>query len=632
MSEWDDSATQIRGFAFDGADRILIADGNRQRADWLRAALGDDIRVEHSDSSRRVFERLTADPPHILVVGTELADISGAVLLAHAARYQLIGPHHGPTVFLLADNPLEMPAVDEQYVPIFYRLTPGLPIERIRELFQTVFARQNEPVVQTPREDPLKVRQIVEHAKRFGVQTELAGAATVVAAAIVDVCRADRARVLYFDDESGTLWDETNGGADEVPASAGLAGYVVRTGMPLALERAASDPAYRPPVDDPAGSGEERLAIQPVRDRDQHIHAVLFAVRDAKEPPFTAADQRLLQSLAEAWQPYVHQLAQESHARAKADELSAEQGGELFRQEAISHMIRRGHEGDVVRINPAWVSGAYWIVLASLIAAGVFSYFVRIHQYSEGPSIVKATGRSDVIAVDGGTVIEVAVANGDVVKAGQVVARLHDTEQAGRLRGLDAEYERRLVAYLQSPGDRSVGEALGKVVSDRDEAKANVDARAIRAPFDGRIKDLRVRKGQRVDQGTAVAAIVKKDVPEALSVIAFLPGSDRPRLRAHQQLRLTLPGYRGVHFTMEVRAISSEVLGAKEASTRYFGDRIGDSLGAQGTVVVVEGRLASASFEAEGQTFELHDGMIGRAEVQLDSKSVLETILPGIDL
>jgi multidrug efflux pump subunit AcrA (membrane-fusion protein) len=407
---------------------------------------------------------------------------------------------------------------------------------------------------------------------------------------------------------------------------------VVRTGVPLALERAATDPAYRPPVDDPAGSGEERLAIQPVRDRDQHIHAVLFAVREAKEPPFTPADVRLLQSLAEAWQPYVHQLAQESHARAKADELNAEQGGELFRQEAISHMIRRGHEGDVVRINPAWVSGAYWIVLASLIAAGVFSYFVRIHQYSEGPAIVKATGRSDVIAVDGGTVIEVAVANGDVVKAGQVVARLHDTEQAGRLRGLDAEYERRLVAYLQSPGDRNVGEALGKVVSDRDEAKANVDARAIRAPYDGRIKDLRVRKGQRVDQGTAVAAIVKKDVPEALSVIAFLPGSDRPRLRAHQQIRLSLPGYRGVHFTMEVRAISSEVLGAKEASSRYFGDRIGDSLGAQGSVVVVEGRLATASFEAEGQTFELHDGMIGRAEVQLDSKSVLATILPGIDL
>lgn len=630
--EWDDTATQIRGFAFDGADRILIADGNRQRADWLRWALGDDVRVESSDNSRRVFERLTADPPRILVVGTELADLSGAVLLAHAARYNLVGPHHGPTVFLLADTPLDAAVVDEHVIPIFYRLTPTLPVERVRELFQTVIARQDRPQITTPREDPARVRQIVEYAKRFGAQTELAAAAGVVVAAIVDVCRADRARVLYFDEDSGTLWDELAGTADEIPASAGLAGYVVRTGMPLALARAADDAGYRPPVDDPAGSGAERLAIQPVHDRDQNIHAVLFAVRDAKEPPFDAADLRMLQSLAEAWQPYVHQLAQESNARAKAEEHAAEQGGEIFRQEAISHMIRRGHEGDVVRISGAWVSGAYWIVLAALIAGGVFSYFARIHQYSEGPSVVKATGRSDVIAVDGGTVTEVAVANGDLVKAGQVVARLHDTEQAAKLRNLDAEYERRLVAYLQSPGDRAVGEALGKVVSDREEAKANVDARAIRAPFDGRIKDLRVRKGQRVEQGTPIAAIVKKDQEEGLSVIAFLPGRDRPRLRAHQHLRLSLPGYRGVHFNMEVRAISSEVLGAKEASARYFGERLGDALGAQGTVVVVEGRLATSTFEAEGQTFELHDGMIGRAEVELDSKSVLETILPGLDL
>ena len=631
MNEWDDSATQIRSIAFDGADQILIADGNRARGDWLRAVLGGDVRVEQSDNSRRVFERLTADPPRILVVASELADISGAVLLAHAARYNLIGPHAGPTVFLLADNPHQMPEVDEQLVPIFYRITPAVPFDRIRELFQIVFTRDAVSAPPT-RDDPARVRQIVEHSKRFGAQTELAAAAAVVETAIVDVVRADRARVLYFDDSSGTLWAETKSGADESPASAGLAGFVVRTGMPVAVDRASADGSYRASVDDPAGTGDERLAIQPVRDRDNHIHALMIAVRDQKEPAFQADDMRLLQSLADAWQPYVHQLAAESNARANAQERSAEQGGEMFRQEAISHMIRRGHEGDVVRVNAAWVSGAYWIVLASMLAAGVYSYFARIHQYSEGPAVVKATGRSEVIAVDGGTVTEIAVSNGELVKAGQVVARLHDTDQATKLRALDAEYERRLVEYLQNPSDRAIGEALGKVVADRDEARTNVDARAIRAPFDGRIKDLRVRKGQRIEAGTPIAAIAKNDQPEGISVIAFLPGADRPRLRAHQQLRLSLPGYRGASFNMDVRAISSEVLGAKEASTRYFGDRLGDSLGLQGTVVVIEGQLASAHFDAEGQTFELHDGMIGRAEVQLDSKSVLETVLPGVDL
>ena len=633
MSEWDESATQIRGFAFDGADRILIADASAARCDWLRRALGDDVRVEQSDNSRRVFERLTADPPKILVVGTDLVDVSGTVLLAHAARHQLIGPHRGPTVFLIADSQIETPNVDETLVPVFYRLTPELQPERVRELFQTAFSRQEQTGIEMPAYDPTRARQIIEHAKRFGVQTDIKGAAAVAEAAVIAVCRADRARVLYFDEDSGSLWSETADGTDEAQASAGLSGFVVRTGMPIALPRANQDPAYRAMVDDPAGSGNERLALQPVRDRDHNIHAVLVAVRDPANEPFTEEDQRLLLGIAEAWGPYLHQLALEAEAAdAREKKRGQTSGGEIFRQEAIAHMVRRGHEGDVVRVNPAWVSGAYWIVLLVLLAGGVFGYFVHIHQYSEGPSVVRVTGRSEVISYDGGTVTSVEVVNGQEVKAGQVLARLHDTEQAVKLRSLEAEFERKLVAYLQTPADPSVRQALGQIVSERESAIAAVNARVISASHAGRVKDIRVVKNQRVEAGGVIASIARADQPEGLAVIAFLPGSDRPRLRAHQKLRLSLPGYRNVHFDTEVRAISSDVLGAKEASARYLGERLADSVGVSGTVVVVEGRLASAKFEAEGESFELHDGMLGRVEVQLESRSVLESILPGLDL
>jgi hypothetical protein len=47
-------------------------------------------------------------------------------------------------------------------------------------------------------------------------------------------------------------------------------------------------------------------------------------------------------------------------------------------------------------------------------------------------------------------------------------------------------------------------------------------------------------------------------------------------------------------------------------------------------VVVVEGRVSSPTFEADGETFQLHDGMIGQAEVQLQSRSVLESVIPGL--
>src|SRR5262245_27808018 len=111
--------------------------------------------------------------------------------------------------------------------------------------------------------------------------------------------------------------------------------------------------------------------------------------------------------------------------------------------------------------------------------------------------------------------------------------------------------------------------------------------------------------------------------------MAFLPGGERPRLRGHQPLRLTFPGYRGAHIDSEVRAIS-DVLGAAEARVRFLGDRLGDSLPLNGTVVVVEARLASSSFEADGETFQLHDGMIGLAEVRMQSRSLLESLIPGL--
>src|SRR5262245_48715046 len=105
MGEWDAEATQIRAFPFVGADRILVADADLYRRNWLRHAVGGAFGVEEVDNARAALERLTGDPPRIFVVGTDLIDISGGVLLAHAARHGLLGAHRGgPIVFLLADS------------------------------------------------------------------------------------------------------------------------------------------------------------------------------------------------------------------------------------------------------------------------------------------------------------------------------------------------------------------------------------------------------------------------------------------------------------------------------------------------------------------------------------------------
>jgi biotin carboxyl carrier protein/CheY-like chemotaxis protein len=628
MGEWDAEATQIRAFPFVGADRILVADSDLFRRAWLRNAVSGAFGIEEVDNARAALERLTGDPPRILVVGSDLADISGGVLLAHAARHGLIGSHRGgPVVFLLADSPETSAQVDEAVVPVFYRLTPSLQPERLRDLLHHALAKgAPQPASRVVTEEAAaRSRQIVEHAKKIGLQQDVKSAARAAIAAVIDIVRADRARCLYYDDDSGALWSETEDGVDEASASAGVAGFAARAGSTVTLARAAADPAYRPHVDDPAGTGDERLAIQPVADRDGAIHAVLIAIREKDNPEFTEGELKGLKELADGWAPFIHQLALE----AEVESAAADRPDEMFRQEAINHMIRRGHQGDVVRVHPAWINSAFWIVVATVLASVGFAAVAEVHQYAEGPSVVRITGRKDLQAFDGGTVIGIEVKVGQEVTENQVLLRLHDTDQASRLRGLESEYERKLVAYLLAPADPAVRDALSALVAQRESAQANLEARAIRAPYDGVVRDIKVSVGQRVDPGTQVVSVARKDAVEGLAVVAFLPGSDRPRIRLHQPLRITLPGYRGANVSSKITAISADVIGAQQAKAKYL-DHLGDSLPMSGTVVVVQGMLPP-TFEADGKTYELHDGMIGRAEVQLESKTVLETAIPGLD-
>jgi multidrug efflux pump subunit AcrA (membrane-fusion protein) len=428
---------------------------------------------------------------------------------------------------------------------------------------------------------------------------------------------------------SGAAAQDGSGDDAESPVSSGIAGFAVRAVAGVIVPHAAEDALYRAEIDNPGGTGRERLAAQPVAGPDGHVHAVLIAVRDEHRPPFNHADLDKLEALAAAWAPYLLQLSM----RIEADQILGDRldrgPSDMFRQEAIVHLVRRGQRGDVVRVHPGWVHAAYWLVLASLLALVGFAALAHVHEYAEGAAVVQFTGRNELIAHEAGTIASLEAVRGQRVERGQVLARLHDADQVGQLRTLETEFESKLVAYLQSPSDPAVKQALGQIRSQRDSARLSVESRAIRAPHPGIVKEVLVRNGQRVELGSVVASIVADAGAEGIKVIAFLPGGDRPRLRAHQSLRVSLPGYRGVYLESEVRAIS-EVIGAAEARARFLSDRLGDSVPLTGTVVVVEGRLSSPTFEADGETFQLHDGMIGQAEVRLQSRSVLESVIPGL--
>jgi multidrug efflux pump subunit AcrA (membrane-fusion protein)/CheY-like chemotaxis protein len=621
--------TQVRARPTAAAHRVLIVDRSPEARRWLRAILAGAFDLEECDHGDLALDRIAAGLPRLLVVGPQLADMTGGELLARAVQW--LGDRDAPVTFLLAGPDGAFAEVDEGQVPIFYRLVPTMQADRIRGLL-TQAAQKVAPRPPAAQLAPGLAAVVAEHVTRMGAAQELPEAAAAACASIASLIGVARARCVFHDEGSGSLWTADDDEAQEFTAhaSSGLTGFAVRAAAGLILPRVGADPLYLAAIDDPPGRGDERLALQPVFGLDGHVHAVLSAVRAADQPPFDEHELALLEALATAWTPYVDHLAMRMEAEAILGDALEQPAKEMFRQEALQHLVKRGVRGDVVRVNPAWVRAAYWLVLASLAGAVAFGALAHVHAYTEGPAVVRFTGRTEVVAFDSGSISRLEVAAGQSVKAGQVLARMRDLEQAALLRSLDTEFEHKLVAYLQTPSDKGVRDALGPIVSQRENAQAKLESRVIRAPKDGVIKEVLVRDGQRVEPGKVLLTIVEHGTTEGLTVLAFLPGSDRPRLRAHQHLRLTIPGYRGAELGGEVRAISAEVLGATEARTRFLGERLGDSLPLTGTVVVVEARLASAEFEADGQKFSLHDGMLGAAEIQLESRSVLQTVIPGL--
>lgn len=621
-----------------GADQLLLADADPDARVWLRGVVAGRYGLDEVDTGAAALERIAAGDPRIVIIGRRLADMAGEELLARAAPY--LAPERrasatpAPVTFLLADPTGETPEVDDHAIPVFYRLVRGMDPKRVSELVAQAAARL--PPLPPRDPDPALAALVAEHARVIGGQTEPDAAARAAIAAVIALVGADRARCLYCDEDTGRVWSGAGSGdaggdadaeAPESPVSSGLAGFAVRAVAGVVVPHAADDALYRAEIDDPDGTGRERFAAQPVAGPDGHVHAVLIALRDEAGPPFGRADLDKLEALAAAWAPYLLQMSM----RVEADHILGDRldrgPSDMFRQEAIMHLMRRGQRGDVVRVHPGWVRAAYWLVLTSLGAALIYAAIAQVHQYAEGAAVVQVTGRSELIAHAAGTIASLDVRRGQRVERGQVLARLHDAEQVGQLNTLETEFESKLVAYLQSPADPAVKQALGQIRSQRDSARLGVESRTIRAPHAGVVTEVLARNGQRVEPGSVVVSIAQDPDAEGLKVIAFLPGGERPRLRAHQLLRLTLPGYRGAHLESEVRAIS-EVLGAAEARAQFLRDRLGDSLPLTGAVVVVEARLASPTFEADGETFQLHDGMIGLAEVRMQSRSLLMSLLP----
>lgn len=299
----------------------------------------------------------------------------------------------------------------------------------------------------------------------------------------------------------------------------------------------------------------------------------------------------------------------------------------LFRAEAVQHYTAAEARGDVLRLSPAWLQSVFWLLAASCVFVLAFVAWVPVSEYASGPVVVRFEGKREVPAPVSGTVASVEVRPRQRVVAGQVLARFVAMQELAELQRFDREFEQLLMRRMRDLGDESARQSLPPLRAQRDLARARLEAWTVRAPEAGVVTDVRIRRGQHLEQGDVVVAIAREDAPA--SVTALVPGSYRPMLAEGGVLRLELQGFSHAYQELEITEVGEELIGPQEVQ-RYLGPGLSESLTVQGAVVMVRAHPPSRYFQAGGHRFEYFDGMLGTADIRVRAEPILLLLVPGL--
>lgn len=594
----------------DHAPCVAIVSGTDAVATWIAEhvlELGRSIVVPRLQDLREHLAATTVDA--VIVESSRESDGALDAVFAQVGRdvpVLVAVPRGGPE-----------PPPDSR---VFYVLRPTLAVADVMALIRGAIYRAAPATTIPSRADAERLQRILSASARFVGASDLVEAAKVAEHSIRSFVASDRVHCLFHDAESGALWSETDEARDG-QATAGIAGFVARTGEAVMVERAASDPRYDPRIDDPEGDGDARLLVVPVGDGGG-VHAV-FVVARSDAPPFSEYDRDVMVSFADRAGPMMHHLA----LLVEAEAILRARRERLFRAESLQAHAAPGHRGDVVRVSPRWIHWAYWVLVVLMVAGFVYLVVGEVNQYSTGPAIVRVHERTELAAQSSGPLLAVHVSPGQHVEAGAPLARLDDTAFQAELRRVRRELDTQLRKRMLDPNDAAATEALISLRGQERGVLDRIELHQVRAPHAGTVSDLRIRPGQHIEVGDIVLSLVHDD--ERRRVVALLPGGDRPLLHPGMSLRLELRGYRYAYQSLVIEEVSNEIIGPTEVM-RFLGPQIGDSVTLPGPVVVVQAALPSETFVADGSTYDYHDGMLAVAEVRVRTESILELFLPAL--
>jgi membrane fusion protein (multidrug efflux system) len=509
---------------------------------------------------------------------------------------------------------------------IYFAVGPEISSSDLTDLITSALVGPpaGEPALESI-DDARLHKAVLDAAGRFASWRDPATATAAVCAALRELLRADRVHCLLHDAHAGALWALAPH-PRQGRASAGISGFVARTGRGVWASRADADPRYCPALDDPSGDGREQLLVASIRGAGGDVHAVIVVVRAGHRPGFDARERGTLGLFVVRAGPMMEHLARREDLELQVREHEAREQGP-FRAEALRERKKVARGGDVVRVNEAWVAWTHRLVVGLVVGALAYLVLGRVNVYSGGPAVVRLQTRSEVTASASGALTELTVAPGQAVVPGDLLARLDDRQARDELTRVEASWRAQLRARLLDPQDQATAASLVVLRGQRRDARAALAEREIRAPVGGVVSDLRIRSGQHIGVGEIVMSLVQAD--DAQRVVALMPGADSPRIGPGMPMRIELPGYPRAYQHLTISRVSGEVVGPSEVQ-RFLGPALADSLTIAGPMVLVEARLAEPEFVVDGRRYRFHDGMQARAEVRVDSRSLLEMLIPGL--
>lgn len=468
--------------------------------------------------------------------------------------------------------------------------------------------------------------RILERAGQLAVSGDLAAASREASEAVGELVDADRVHCLFHDAESGTLWTESVP-SRELRASAGLVGFVARTGRAQTVAQGRLDPRYRRELDDPQGDDRQRLLLQPLVGPDASVHAVLVAVRAGHRPAFAPIDVETMAMFAERSGPLLHHLALRVEAEGVLENHHDANRGP-FRAEALRSHGEAAQPGSVIRILPKWVPWTYRSMLALAVCAVLHLFIGRVNIYSKGPAVIRLLDRLELTAPRAGAIAAIHVTAGQTVERGQLLGRFEDDVARDALTRTEHAWTAAVRRHMADLTDAAAEAEVEQTRRELDDARDRLAEHEFRAPRSGVVTDLRIRAGQHMAPGDVLLSLAKHD--QSNRVVVLLPGSDRPRIAPGMELRLELPGYPRNYQTVVIESAGDEVIGPDEAR-RFIGPARADALELDGPLVLVEASLPGPEFLAGEHWYRYHDGMPADAELAVRTVSIIELLIPTLE-